>query len=170
MTLEEFKAVLAELFGQPLNAKAEVAAEDFWGNLSIIEEGVTQGSIAIRVDSSRIARAFPEYRTYQVWKGLAIVLFLIALPVLLFSWQIALCTVLASVLCHTFGNAQRLQSGKMFVSAVVTAIAAGDVKNGTGNLCAQYIAGNVQLESRLGGVHWPRYPSDVLTGQERTVE
>ena len=170
MTLDDFRVVLSDLFGQPLNQKAEVAAQDFWQHVSAIADGVSQGNIAIHVDVLALARAFPEYRTYQVWKGLAILVFLIALPLFLFSWPTALGVLAASIICHAIGNMQRRVSAQRFVSRLRAAIAAGDVSKGIGNLCAQYIAGNVQLASSLGRVHWPQLPSDVLTGHQNLIQ
>ncbi len=169
MSFADFKNVLADLFGQPLNQKAEVAAQNFWQNVSAISDGVSRGSIAINVDVLALARAFPEYKTYQVWKGLSIIVFLIALPVFIFSWKIALGIVAASVVCHTTGNMRRRVSGQRFVSDLRAAITAGDVSTGIGNLCAQYIAGNIQLFSSLGQARWPQLPSDVLTGQQNFI-
>lgn len=153
MSFDDFKNVLADLFGQPLNKKVEVAAQDFWQNVSAISDGVSQGSIAINVDVFALARTFPEYRTYQVWKGLSIIVFLVALPVFIFSWKIAIGIVVASVVCRTTGNMRRRVSGQRFVSDLRAAITAGDVLTGIGNLCAQYIAGNVQLASSHGQAH-----------------
>lgn len=170
MSLDDFKSVLADLFGQPLNEKAEVAAQDFWQNISAISDGVSQGSISINVDVLALARAFPQYKTYQVWKGLAILVFVVALPVFFFSWKAALGVLAASVVCHAIGNVQRRVTGQKFVSDIQAAIAAEDVSKGVGNLCAQYIAGNVQLTSGLGRAHWPQPPSNVLTGEQNFIQ
>jgi len=169
-SFDDFKNVLADLFGQPLNQKAEVAAQNFWENISALSDGVSRGSIVVNVDVLALARAFPEYKTYQVWKGLSIIVFLVALPVFIFSWKIALGIVVASVVCHTIGKMQRRVSGQRFVSNLRAAIIAGDVSTGIGNLCAQYIAGNIQLASSLGQAHWPQFPSDVLTGQQNFMQ
>lgn len=170
MSFADFKNLLADLFGQPLNQKAEVAAQDFWQNVSAISEGVSQGSISINVDVLALARAFPEYKTYQVWKGLSLIVFLVALPVFIFSWKIALGIIIASVICHIIGTMQRRVSGQRFVSDLRAAIKTGDVPTGIGNLCAQYIAGNIQLASSLGQANWPQFPSDVLTGQKKFMQ
>ena len=170
MSLDDFKRLLTDLFGQPLNQKAEVAAQDFWENVSAIADGVSQGSISIHVDVLALARTFPEYKTYQVWKGLAILAFVVALPVFIFSWKIALGILAASVLTHAIGNAQRRVTGQRFVADIQASIAAEDMAKGLGNLCAQYIAGNVQLASSLGRAHWPQFPSDILTGQQNFIQ
>ena len=135
MSLADFKDVLGDLFGQPLNQKAEVAAQNFWQNVSAISDGVSRGSISISVDVLSLARAFPEYKTYQVWKVLSIIFFLVSLPVFIFFWKIALGIVAASVVCHAIGNMQRRVSGQRFVSDLRAAITAGDVAKGIGNLC-----------------------------------
>jgi hypothetical protein len=169
MSFDDFKNVLADLFGQPLNQKAEVAAQDFWKNVSDISEGVSQGNIGINVDILALARAFPEYKRYQVWKGLSIIVFLVALVVLIFSWKFAIVIVVAGVVFHIIGNVQRRASGQKFISGLREAVTAGDVSKGIGNLCAQYIAGNIQLSSNLGRAHWPQLPSDVLNGQQNFI-
>ena len=169
MSLDNFKSILADLLGQPLNEKADVAAQDFWQNACAISEGVSQGRITIHVDVLALARAFPEYKTYQVWKGLAILVFLIALPVFIFSWITALGILAAGVACYAIGNMQRRVSGQKYVLELKTAVVAGDVSKGIGNLCAQYIAGHVQLASSLGQAHWPQYPSNILTGEQNLI-
>jgi len=167
---DDFKALLSDIFGQPLNRKAEVAAQDFWENISAMAEGVSQGSIAINVDVLALFRAFPEYKGYQVWKGLAILFFLVALAVFIFSWKIALGLIAAGVVIHAIGNVQRRATGQRFVAGIQSAVAAGDMSKGLGILCAHYIAGNVQLGSGLSRAHWPQFPSDVLTGQENLIQ
>jgi len=170
MSLDDFKSVLAELFGQPLNEKAEAATQDFWRNVYAISEGVSQGSIVINVDVLALARAFPEYKIYQIWKGLTILVFVVALPIFIFSWEIAIGVLVVSVVCHVIGNIQRRLTGQKFISNIQAAIATGDISKGIANLCAQYIAGNVQLASSHGSAHWPQIPSDVLTGQQNFIQ
>ncbi len=170
ISFEDFKRLLSDLFGQPLNQKTEVAAQDFWQNVSAIADGISQDSIAIHVDVLALARTFPEYKTYQVWKGLAILAFVVALPVFIFSWKIALSIMASSVVAHVIGNVQRRVTGKRFVSDIQESIATGDMSRGIGNLCAQYIAGNVHLASNLGRAHWPQFPSDVLTGEQNFIQ
>ena len=69
-SLAAFMSLLSGLFGQPLNKEAKVAALDFWQNISTITDGVAQGSISIYPDFLFLARDFPEYKKYQIWKGL----------------------------------------------------------------------------------------------------
>ena len=169
-SFDDFKNLLAELFGQPLNQEAGLAAQDFWKNVSPIAEGVSQGTIAINVDVLRLSLAFPENKTYQVWKGLAIFIFLVALPVFIFSWKIALGILAASVITHFIGNVKRRAKGHKFVADIQASIAAGDMAKGLGNLCAHYIAGDVQLASGTGRAHWPQLPSDVLTVKRNFIQ
>lgn len=170
MSINDFKNLLTDLFGQPLNQKAEVAALDFLQNISFIAEGISQDSIIINVDVLSLARAFPEYKTYQVWKGISILLFIIALPIFIFSWKIALIIIAAGIVFHVIGNLKRRVTGQRFVAGIKAAIVAGDMSRGLGNLCAQYIAGNVQLASDIGRAHWPQIPSDVLTGKQNFIK
>jgi hypothetical protein len=170
MSIDDFKNLLTDLFGQPLNQKAEVAALDFLQNISSIAEGISQGSITINVDVLALSRAFPEYKTYQVWKGISILVFIIALPIFIFSWKIALSIIAASIVLHVIGNLKRRVTGQRFVSDIKAAIAAGDMSKGLGNLCAQYIAGNIQLASGIGRAHWPQIPSDVLIGKQNFIK
>jgi len=165
ISFDDFKGILADIFGQPLNENAEVAARDFWENVTTISEEIAHGSIAINVDVLALARAFPEYKTYQVWKGLAVLAFIIALPVFIFSWKIAVGILAVSVVSQAIGNMQRRATGRRFVSDIQRAIVTGDVPKGIGNLCAHYIAGNIQLASSLGQAHWPQPPSDILIDQ-----
>lgn len=107
MSFDDFKSLLVNLFGQPLNQKAEVAAQDFWQNISAIADGISQGSIVINVDVLALARAFPEYNGYQVWKGLGIFVFLVALPVFIFSWKIAIGLIVGSILDFKHGTGEK---------------------------------------------------------------
>ncbi|MBW2595808.1 MAG: hypothetical protein JRC93_07500 [Deltaproteobacteria bacterium] len=166
ISLDDFKSLLADLFGQPLKQEAEVATRDFWQNISAITDGVSQGSISIYPDFLFLSRDFPEYKKHYVWKGLAILIFLISLPVFIFSWGIAIFILALSVICHITGNLQRKVSGQKFVSGIKTSIIARDLSKGVGKLCAHYIAGHVLLVSNIGRAHWPRLPSDVLTGKQ----
>jgi len=170
MPLDDFKSLLSELFGQPLNQKAEVAAQDFWQNILAMADGISRGSISINVDVLALARAFPEYKGYQVWQGLAILMFLVALPVFIFSWKIALGLIVGSIVVYFIGNIKRRIMGQKFVSGIQSAVAAGDMVKGLGSLCAHYIAGNVQLASGLGRAHWPQLPSNVLTGEQNFIQ
>lgn len=169
-SFDDFKNLLVDLFGQPLNQEAEVAARDFWKNVSLIAEGVSQGNIAINVDVLSLSRAFPEYKTYQVWKGLGIFIFLAALPVFFFSWKTSVGILAASMIIYSMGNAKRRAIGQRFVSDIQASITAGDMAKGLGKLCAHYIAGHLQLASVTGRAHWPQMPSDVLTGQRTFIQ
>ena len=169
-SFDNFKNLLAELFGQPLNKESEVAAQDFWKNISPIAEGITQGTIIISVDVLSLSLAFPEYKTYQVWKGLAIYVFLAALPVFFFSWKIALGILAASVITHSIGNVKRRATGRKFAADIHASISGSDIAKGLVNLCAHYIAGNVQLASGTGRAHWPQFPSDVFTGNRNFIK
>ena len=170
MSFDDFKILLVNLFGQPLNQKTEVAAQDFWQNISAMADGISQGSIVINVDVLALARAFPEYKGYQVWKGLAIFVFLVALPVFIFSWKIAIGLIVGSIVVPAISNIHRRNTGHKFVSGIQLAVAAGDMSKGLGNLCAHYIAGNVQLASGLGRAHWPQLPSDILMGKQNDIQ
>jgi len=105
-----------------------------------------------------------------VWKGLAIPVFLVALPIFIFSWKIALVLIAASVVVYALGNVHCRATGQRLVSGIRSSVAAGDLSKGLGYLCAHYIAGNVQLASDLGRAHWPQFPSDVLTGQQNFIQ
>lgn len=164
-SFDDFKSLLVDLFGQPLNQEAEMAARDFWQNISAITDGISQGSIFIYPDFLFLSRDFPEYKKLYVWKGPAIFIFLFSLPVFIFSWEIAIFILALSVVCHIIGNSQRRFLGKKFASDIKTSIITRDVSKGVGKLCAHYIAGHVLLVSNIDRAHWPRFPSAVVTGK-----
>ena len=169
-SFDDFKNLLAELFGQPLNQEAEVAAQDFWQNISAIEDGILQGSLVINVDVFDLARSFPEYKGYHVWKGLSILLFLVALPAFFFSWKIALGLIFVSAVINAIGNKQRRDTGEKIASGIQSAVANGDISKGLGKLCAHYIAGHVQIASDFGRARCPQLPSDVFTGERNFIK
>ena len=74
------------------------------------------------------------------------------------------------MIIHTTGTVKRRATGNKFVADIQASIAAEDMAKGLGNLCAHYIAGNVQLASGVGRAHWPQLPSDVLTGKQNFIQ
>ena len=162
-SFDDFKNLLAELLGQPLNQEAEVAAQDFWKNVSPIAEGVSQGTIAINVDVLRLSLAFPEYKTYQVWKGLAIFIFHFFME----NRSRHRCCKRN----HSFHRQCKAKSHGAQVCCRYPGIhCSRGNSEGFWNLCAHYIAGNVQLASVQGRAHWPQLPSDILTGKENFIK
>jgi len=127
ISLDEFRKLLSDLFGQELTEQADVAAEDFWKNMAAIARGVGDGSIGINVSVLSLVKSFPQYGGYHVWKGLAIVLFLIGLIVLFFEWKIALGVVLLAVISQTIGKVKRRRSGQRFLEEIKSGIAGGDL-------------------------------------------
>ena len=112
ISFQDFKKLLSELFGQPLNENAEEFARDFWQNIAAIADGVSQGSIGIRVDMLTLGHSLPEYGSYHVWKGAGTLIFLIALPIFIFSWKIAIGFLFGGIVLRSISNIVRGNAGR----------------------------------------------------------
>jgi len=165
VTFDQFKDILSEIFGQPLNPESEGVARDFWANMEPIAQGVVSGTIRVRVDLLALARVMPQYKSYQTWKGLGCMAFLVGAAAFLFSWKLGMAMLVGSAVASAMADRQRRISGREFVSGIQGEIKAGRTARGAGRLCAHYIAGHVQLATGNKGVHWPENPSDVLAGR-----
>jgi len=170
ISFEEFKKTLEDVFGQPLNEKASLAAADFWRHMSRIRNGIRTREISILVDMLFLTRQFPEYKRYHAWKGLAIVLIPVALVAFFFHWQFGVVAVLVSFGARTYGNRIKQSDASQFASELVNGITQSDSIVPIAKICAHYIAGTIALVSHRINVHWPLYPSCVLDGTKRFVE
>jgi len=168
-SVHKFQEIISEIFGQPLTNQAEEASQDFWNHWNEILNSINDDSMHINVDMLFLSRNFPEYGRYNIFKGLSIILLLVGLVLLFFSWMIAVATLIASFVLRSYGNSVKSKSGQRFIEELKSEIIKNEAK-GMANLCAHYIAGTIQLLTNRGQAHWPAYPSCVFGGDVKFIK
>ena len=78
-TIGKFKQDIEELFGKNLTVPAFQAVEDFWINWASFNTLIANRSISAHVDPRFLAHNFPQYKRYQTFKGLGIVVLIIGI-------------------------------------------------------------------------------------------
>lgn len=168
--LIEFIERLQELFGQPLNDRAALAAEDFFHHMDAIRAGITSGQIHIGVDMLFLSLKFPEYTRYQAWKGIGWILLPVALIVFFFSWKISVLIIAASFFFFVLGSYKRHSDGQRFQKELVAGVSNKSDQDGMAKICAHYIAGTIGFLTPSFQAHWPLYPSTIFTGERLFIE
>jgi len=167
--LTKFKEQLEAIFGQSLTSAANLAAEDFWGNWSAIFEGISNDWIMVQPDMLFLSKNIPEYRKFQIWKGLSLIAFLIGVILLFFFWQIGVCLLILGFGFNYYSKHKRVSDGQRFVKNLRKDVTQNPQSVGMAKLCSHYIAGTIQLSKGIIQAHWPQYPSNVLTGIIRFI-
>lgn len=149
VSFEEFKKTLEDLFGQSLNEKASAAAADFWKHMSEIRNGIRSREISIMIDMLFLARQFPEYKRYHIWKGLGIVLIPVAVVAFFFQWQVGVAAILASFGARAYGNRVKQSDASRFASELIEGVTQSDSIVPVVKICAHYIAGIISFASHI---------------------
>ena len=168
-SLANFQEQLEKLFGQSLTAASNLAAEDFWENWSDILEGISNDWIMVRPDMLFLSKNFPEYRKYQIWKGLSIIAFLAGVILLFFYWQAGVCLLILGFGFNYYSKHKKVSDGRRFVKSLRKDVMQNPQSEGMAKLCSHYIAGIIQLSKGFNQAHWPQYPSNVITGMTRFI-
>jgi hypothetical protein len=166
-SLDEFKANIEALFGQRLTGPAIHAAEDFRNNRSSFSALISARSLDVHVDVLRLSKNFPEYKRYNVWKGSGILAFIFGIVVFWFSWQIGVVIAALGGVFYYWGGRAKFNDAKNFAENLMKEATLNPSSGGYAGLCANYIAGIIQIVSPSGSAHWPQYPSNIISG-ERT--
>jgi len=166
-SLEEFRADIEALFGQRLTGAAMRAAEDFWNNWSSFSSLISARALAVHVDALRLSQNFPRYRQYNVWKGVGILIFIVGIVVFWFSWKIGAPIAALGGGFYYWSGRVKFNYAKEFTENLIREASLNPSSRGYAGLCANYIAGIIQIVSPSGSAHWPQYPSNVISG-ERT--
>jgi hypothetical protein len=166
-SLDEFRADIEAVFGQRLTGPAIRAAEDFWNNGSSFSSLISAGSLAVHVDALRLSQNFPRYRQYNVWKGGGVLTFIVGIVVFCSSWKIGVLIAALGGGFYYWGGRVKFNDAKKFADNLIREATLNPLSGGYAGLCANYIAGIVQIVSPSGSAHWPQYPSNVISG-ERT--
>jgi hypothetical protein len=168
-TLQNFKEGIENLFGQALNEPASEAAQDFWNHWTLFTSAIGTRSLSIQVDPFFLGHHFPQYKRYHVWKGSGKVLALLGIIVVWFFWQVGIAILLVGVGLHSVGNGIRFRDAKGFADGLLIE-AEANATRGYPAICANYIAGIIQLVSPQGSARWPQCPSNSVTGQSSLIE
>ncbi len=169
-SLENFNEQIENIFQQSLTKQAKDAAQDFWNKWQELLVGFLTNEIKINVDMLILSKNFPEYAKYNQWKGfglLSIVLGIVLLFIHFFSGSIAF---LIGVALYYYSGLVKQNDGKSFQNKLLNNVKKNANDNGMAELCAQYIAGTIQLASDVNSAHWPQYPSCVITGNNDFIQ
>lgn len=165
----EFKVALEKIPQQPLSSEEELVAEDFWRHWDELCQGLASQRIRIHTDTFYAPLAVPELKRYHMYKGLGKMLILVGVVLLLFSWKIAAGVLFAGLAIHVYGDHIRNTDFSRFADEIATAAMACQDGSGMIQLCAHYMAGTIDLETANRRVHLFEYPSNVVTGDCKTV-
>jgi len=166
---EHYIKQITNIFGQPLTSMAEKAAEDFWDHWEEMLQGFSTDFIKIRVDMFILGTHLPKYKRHYPWQGLGGFIFLCSLVILFFSWKFSVLGLMSSFLLLGYANHIKMSSARKFQEGLVNGVIENNMREGMATICAQYIAGTIQLRSIDGQATWPRYPSCVLGGETRII-
>jgi len=119
------------------------------------------------VDALRFSRNFPEYKRYKTWRGAGIITFIVAIIGFFFSWKIGAVITAFGAGFYYWSSRVRFNDAKYFAEKLMKEATLNPSSGGYAGLCANYIAGIIQIVSPSGSAHWPQYPSNVING-ERT--
>jgi len=168
-SLDEFKAKIETLFGQSLTGPASEAAEDFWRHWSSFDALIAQRSLAVHVDALRLGMNFPQYKRYHVWKGAGKIALLLGIVSVWFLWQLGAVLIVAGIGLHLWGGSIKFNDAKDFAEELMREATLNPSDGGYARLCANYIAGTIQLVSPAGSAHWPQFPSNAVTGEQSFI-
>ena len=169
-SLQQFQKQIETLFMQSLTSTANLASKDFWENWSKFYEGISKNSIRINVDMLFLSRSFPEYRKYNVWKGLSFIILLVGIILLFFYKQVGIILLIFGVSCYFYSKDRKITDAKKFANGLRKDIMENPFSKGMAKLCAHYIAGIIQLASANQRANWPEYPSNVITGEKSFIK
>lgn len=169
--LDEFTRQVEHFHGgQSLTPAAAIAAEDFWVYWDALSELISSNSMQVNVDMLRLGLLVPQFKQYQTWKGLGILLALLAFILLFFVWQVSIVILLVGVGVYFYGNHIRHTHGEQFSIDLINEAKRNPMDMGMANLCANYLAGIIELASESGRAHWPQHPSNAVTGDTTLIQ
>lgn len=168
-SLDEFIADVEAMCGQSLTGPASEAAEDFWEHWSSFSSLIAQRSLALHVDALRLGTNFPQYKRYHAWKGAGTVVLLLGILSIWFLWQLGAALIAVGIGLHLWGGRIKFNDANDFAEELMNEATLNPSDGGYARLCANYIAGTIQLASPAGSAHWPQLPSNVITGEQSFV-
>jgi len=168
-SLNDFKSDIEDLFGQALTGPASEAAEDFWKHWESFTDLLSKRQLSVRVDPYFLARNFPQYRRYHTWKGAGIIVLLFGLAVIWFFWPAGVALFAGGIGLHLYSNRNRHNNAKSFAEDLMKEATLNPTEGGYAQLCANYIAGIIQLATPMASAHWPQHPSNAITGDRTFI-
>jgi hypothetical protein len=170
ISLDEFTGQMERLFGKKLTLPAARAATDFWNHWESFTDLISRRQLSVHVDPFFLAHSFPQYRTYHTWKGGGIVLLVLGLAVVWFVWPIGVALLVGGIVLRLYGNRVRFNDAKAFAEEVMKEATLSPADAGYARLCANYIAGIIELATPAASAHWPQHPSNIITGTQTFIE
>lgn len=168
-SLDDFKAQIEDLSGQSVSGAASEATEDFWMHWSSFSALIEQRSLAVHVDALHLSMIFPQYERYHVWKGTGKVTFLLGIVSVWFLWQLGVILIAVGVGLHLWGGRLKFNDARDYSDELMKEATLSPSDGGYARLCANYIAGTIQLVSPAGSAHWPQFPSNAVTGNHSYI-
>ena len=162
-SLNEFQKQLEAFVEESLTPTIKLAAEDFWAHWSEFFNGISNNSIMVKPDMLMLSRNFPQYGKYRFWTRLLWIYFLFGIVLLFFYWPVSVMFFLVGVATHVYGTFKKRASGRKFIKDLREEVINNPQKKGMAKLLIHYVAGTIVLASAKMRVHWPQYPSDVIT-------
>ncbi|MFO7956104.1 MAG: hypothetical protein R6X33_03285 [Candidatus Brocadiia bacterium] len=170
LSLQEFQEQIETLFGQRLTGPAQVAAKDFWEHCEGFTRLISQRKLSVQVDPLFLAHNFSEYARYHRWKGVGIISLIVGFVLVWFWWSLGVGLLVTAIALWTYSNRVRFNDAKMFAEQLMKDATLKPMQNGYARLCANYIAGIIQLSTPIYSARWPQHPSNVITGEKTFID
>lgn len=164
ISFDNFTRQIEQTVGQKLTLPASEAAEDFWNHWESVTELIAQRQLTARVSPLFLAHHYPQYRRYHTWRGGSILVLIAGLAVVWLSWPIGVVLLLGGFGLWLNGNRVRFNDAQAFAKEVMAGAKLSASDGGYARLCANYIAGIIELATPQASAHWPQHPSNVITG------
>lgn len=164
-TVEKYLKHLKENFGETLTPQVEHIATDFIENYEEFKEMFLTNRISIISSASRLATSTGniEFSKYQKYNGLSIVLMVVAVIFLFFSWKTTIIVFALSVIMRLISKSLKTKLSANYTKQIYDELK-NDIDNGILNVCINYCAGIIQLQSSKAITHLPILPSTCITG------
>jgi hypothetical protein len=168
-TLDEFKSNVEALLGQSLTVPASEAAEDFLKHWASFSSLIAERTLEFRVDVLFLCHNFPQYKRYQVWKGVGTIGLLPGIISVWFFWQLGAALIALALGLYLWGGYIKFNDAKNFAEELMKEATLNPWGDGYARLCASYISGIIQLVSPTGSSVWPQFPSNAVTGERSFI-
>jgi hypothetical protein len=168
-SLDEFKAKVEILCGQSLTGPASEAVEDFWTHWSSFSSLIAERSLAVHVDALSLGMNFPQYKRYSACKGAGTVALLLGIVTVWFFWRLGAVLIAAGIGLYLWCGRLKVNDAKNLADELIKEATLNSADGGYARLCANYIAGTIQLVSPAASAHWPQFPSNAVTGEQSFI-
>jgi len=170
ITWDEFVSQIEQEFKEPLTDPAREAVADYWNHWTSFTDFNTKRLLSAHINVIFLKHNFPQYKRYDAWKGVGLIFILIGLVIALFSWIIGIILLLSGLGIRYYSNHSFYNDAKAYAEDIMKEATINPINNGYARLCANYIAGVVDLATQQLYSEWPQHPSNVLTGSRTFIE